>query len=78
MKDTLNPSLVMVQPMKTSPYITERLLMGRKESYQTKKKTSIPLFGQGSHWLEKYLNMKGFLEKSLKMKFALKSTGDSL
>ena len=26
---------------------------------------------QGSHRLKKYLNMKGFLEKSLKMKFAL-------
>ena len=25
-----------------------------------------------------YLNMKGFLEKSLKMKYALKSTGKSL
>ena len=28
--------------------------------------------------LEKYLNMKDFLEKSLKMKYALKSTGESL
>ena len=33
----INPSLVLVQPRKTSPYITERLLMGRKESNQTKK-----------------------------------------
>ena len=33
---------------------------------------------QGSHMLEKYLNMKGFLEKSLKMKYAKKSTGESL
>ena len=31
------PSLVLVQPRKTRPYITERLLMGRKESNQTKK-----------------------------------------
>ena len=29
------PSLVLVQPRKTRPYITERLLMGRKESNQT-------------------------------------------
>ena len=29
---------------------------------------------QGSHWLEKYLNIKDCLEKSLKIKFALKST----
>ena len=28
--------------------------------------------------LEKYLNLKGFLEKSLKIKFALKSTEKSL
>ena len=32
----INPSLVLVQPRKTSPYITEILLMGRKESNQTK------------------------------------------
>ena len=31
------PSLVHVQPRKIRPYITERLLMGRKESNQTKK-----------------------------------------
>ena len=30
------PNLVLVQPRKTSPYITERLMMGRKESNQTK------------------------------------------
>ena len=30
-------SLVLVQPRKTCPYITERLLMGRKESNQTNK-----------------------------------------
>ena len=29
----------MVQPRKTRPYITERLLMGRKESNQTNKQT---------------------------------------
>ena len=29
-----NPSLVLVQPRKTRLYITERLLMGRKESNQ--------------------------------------------
>ena len=32
------PSLVLVQPRKTRPFITERLLMGRKESNQTKTK----------------------------------------
>ena len=33
----INPSLVLVQHRKTLPFITERLLMGRKESNQTKK-----------------------------------------
>ena len=35
----INPSLVLVQPRKTRPFITERLLMGRKESNQTNKIT---------------------------------------
>ena len=33
----INPSLVLVQPRKTCTFITERLLMGRKESNQTNK-----------------------------------------
>ena len=33
----INPTLVLVQPRKIHPYITERLLMGRKESNQTNK-----------------------------------------
>ena len=32
---------------------------------------------QGSHRLEKYLNLEGFLEKSWKVKSVLKSTGKS-
>ena len=32
----------------------------------------------GSHRFEKYLTSEGFLEKSLKIKYALKSTGKSL
>ena len=31
----INRSLVLVQPRKARPFITERLLMGRKESNQT-------------------------------------------
>ena len=34
------PSIVLVQPRKTRPCITERLLMGRKESNQTNKNKS--------------------------------------
>ena len=33
----INPSLVLVQPRKTRPFITERLLVGRRESNQTNK-----------------------------------------
>ena len=33
---------------------------------------------QGSHMLRKYLILEGFLEKSMKIKSALKSTGKSL
>ena len=32
----INPSLVLVQPRKTRPFITEKMLMGHKESNQTK------------------------------------------
>ena len=35
-------------------------------------------FSQCSHRLEKYLSLESFLEKSLKIKSALKSTGKSL
>ena len=35
------PSLVLAQPRKTHPYITERLWMGRKESNQTKNKKKL-------------------------------------
>ena len=33
----INPSFVLVQPRKTRPFITERLLMGHKESNQRNK-----------------------------------------
>ena len=36
----INPSLVLVQPRKTRPFITERLLKGHKESNQTNKQTN--------------------------------------
>ena len=39
MSKNINPSLVLVQPRKTRPFIAERLLMGRKESNQTNKQT---------------------------------------
>ena len=43
-----------------------------------KHEHSCKILYQGKHRLEKYLNLESFLEKSLKIKFALKSTGKSL
>ena len=40
----INPSLVLVQPRKTRPYITEKLLMGHKESNQTNKQIYLQIF----------------------------------
>ena len=41
-----NPCLVLVQPRKTHPFITDRLLMGCKESNQTNKLQKIVFFFQ--------------------------------
>ena len=35
----INPSLVLVQPRKTRPYMTERLLIGRKKSNKTNQQS---------------------------------------
>ena len=40
LRKNINPSLVLVQPRKTRPFITERLLMGCKESNPTNKQTT--------------------------------------
>ena len=40
----INPSLVLVQPRKTRPFITVLLLMGRKESNQTNKQKPFPVW----------------------------------
>ena len=45
------PSLVLVQPRKTLPFITEKLLIGRKESNQTNNVASL-------------LNVSNFMENS--------------
>ena len=49
-----------------------------KHKYQKRIHKRITVCYQGWHRLEKYLNLEGFLEKSLKIKSALKSTGKSL
>ena len=40
----IHPSLALVQPRKTGPCLTERLLMGRKESNQTKSSNKKSIF----------------------------------
>ena len=45
---------------------------------QSKSIFTLKYYEQGSHRLEKYLNLGGVREKSLKIKSALKSTGKSL
>ena len=40
LRKNINPSLVLVQSRKTRPFITERLLMGPKESNQTNKQNA--------------------------------------
>ena len=45
---TMYPSLVLVKPRKTRPCLTERLLMGHKESNQTNKQTKENLTGNES------------------------------
>ena len=37
----INPSLVLVQPRKTHPFTTERLLLGHKDSNQTKQTNNV-------------------------------------
>ena len=41
LRKNINPSLVLVQPRKTRPFITERLLMGRKKSNKQNKQKII-------------------------------------
>ena len=50
LRKNINPSLVLVQTRKTHPYISERLLMGRKESNQTKTNQPTYIFAYKPPW----------------------------
>ena len=50
-------------------------MLGRQPALNPMVVRCVP---QGSQGLEKYFNLEGFLEKSLKIKSALKSTWKSL
>ena len=47
LEQDIYPSLVLVQPRKIRPCLTERLLMGHKESNQTNKHNSFLFFSAG-------------------------------
>ena len=57
---SINPSLVLVQPRKTGPFITGRLLMGRKESNQTNKASIKCRFSLLSLYVFLYIDRKGY------------------
>ena len=59
----INPSLVLVQPRKTGSYITERLLMGRKESNQTDRQSEL-IYQKKYHILFKFSLKWHFLTAS--------------
>ena len=61
----INPSLGLVQPRKTRSFITERLLMGRKESNQTNKQFLKMIFLRTPHSNERLLCYWIFLSFSL-------------
>ena len=51
----INHSLVLVQPRKTRPFITEIMLMGHKESNQTKQSFKARCLNSHLHVIKKHL-----------------------
>ena len=64
----INPSLVLVQPRKTRPFITERLWMGRKESNQTNQE-NIP-----NYFIPEENMLDGRTKPKLRLKLATRIT----
>ena len=60
MVDCYNPSLVLVQPRKTRPCLTERLLMARKESNQTKNNKAFISKGMILNYLTYFLSKASY------------------
>ena len=64
------PSLVLVQPRKTRPYLTERLLMERKESNQTNNQNKQTIFSElfisTRSYYTAYVNVEKMFELVLK------------
>ena len=64
------PSLVLVQPRKTRPCLTERLLMGRKESNQTNKNIFVTLCNDSrNNVMYIWQNLHDFMPKAKKPDF---------
>ena len=65
LRKNINPSLVLVQPRKTDPFVTERLLMGRNKSNQTKVKKSTQGFPTVYFVQGAYLEFGSYLYKNI-------------
>ena len=73
----VDPSLVLVQLRKTCPYITERLLMGRKESNQTNNPFLVESSIQFSTvllWLNPVFNISNVRSRVKSHKFKILGT----
>ena len=68
----INPSLVLVQPRKTRPFITERLLMGRKESNKNKQTYLNIFFSETTGLNELKFHMKYSSDKHYNMAICFK------
>ena len=68
---TYNPILVLVHSRETRPYITERLVMGRKESNQTNKYTAFYTSNRG--FIYTFIIIKDTIVKILSLKRRRKS-----
>ena len=68
----INPSLVLVQPRKTRPLITERLLMGHKESNQSINQDQLSLNSGQKYCRMLPLEHSAILSTFIKLPFVIK------
>ena len=65
----INPSLVLFQPRKTLPFITERLLMGGKESNQTNQILEKNVCNSYMTWCRSLVDSLISLTQTIRTKF---------
>ena len=74
----LNSSVIIGKYLQQTTFSDAFFLGASRVQYHWIQTHNSLKYAQGLHRLEKYLNLEGFFEKSLKMKSAMKSTGKSL